>query len=211
VFDDDIFGVASNGAAAPPAATGGPATPEVVHDHVLKFLTKDSGVLYESDVLQIGIKMEFRKSLSRVQLFYGNKSHQSIGAFSSTIASTAELEVTEKQPVPSLVNVGEQIVQIFNIQCNKDFSEYPILTVTGTLMNLRITLPVFITKFVEPAQMDAATFFNRWRALAKPEQESQSIFTAQSGIDKSTAAALLSSTGLTVLDGVDPNHENHVA
>ena len=59
--------------------------------------------------------------------------------------------------------------------------------------------------------MDAATFFNRWRALAKPEQESQSIFTAQSGIDKSTAAALLSSTGLTVLDGVDPNHENHVA
>ena len=64
----------------------------------------------------------------------------------------------------------------------QDFSENPILSVVGSLVNLAITVPVFITKFVEPAQMDATTFFNRWRALAKPEQESQSIFTASSYI-----------------------------
>ena len=59
----DIFNVGvTNG--APPAAAA-PSAPEVVKDHVLKFLTKDSGVIYESDSLQIGIKMEFRKSLSR--------------------------------------------------------------------------------------------------------------------------------------------------
>ena len=33
--------------------------------------------------------------------------------------STAELEISEKQPVPGQVNPGEQIVQIFNVQCNK--------------------------------------------------------------------------------------------
>ena len=58
--------------------------------------------------------------------------------------------------------------------------------------------------------MDANTFFTRWRALSKPEQESQSIFTAAQTIDKTAAAAMLASTGLTVLEGVDPNGENHV-
>ena len=59
------------------------------------------------------------KYIFRVQLFFGNKSQQSITNFSSSIQSTAELEVSEKQPVPAQVNPGEQIVQIFNIQCNK--------------------------------------------------------------------------------------------
>ena len=92
----------------------------------------------------------------------------------------------------------------------QDFSEYPVLSVVGSTLNLAISVPIFITKFVEPAQMDANTFFTRWRALAKPEQESQSIFTAAQSIDKGVTASMLASTGLTVLEGVDPNAENHV-
>ena len=64
-------------------------------------------------------KEEKYEIIFRVQLFFGNKSQQSITNFSSSIQSTAELEVSEKQPVPTQVNPGEQIIQIFNIQCNK--------------------------------------------------------------------------------------------
>ena len=83
------------------------------------------------------------KYIFRVQLFFGNKSQQSITNFSSSIQSTAELEVSEKQPVPAQVNPGEQIVQIFNIQCNKvkiDFFFLEIYTVKNPTRSLRFQL-----------------------------------------------------------------------
>ena len=74
--------------------------------------------------------------------------------------------------------------------------------------------------------MDQATFFDRWRKLNKPEQETSSTFTATKPIVKEngnenflrastliccSAVNLLKSSGLSVLEGIDPNAENHVA
>ena len=70
----------------------------------------------------------------------------------------------------------------------KDFTEQPVLTVTGfggaSGFNLNIKIPLFITKFGDVAAMDQATFFDRWRKLNKPEQESSSTFTATKPIVK---------------------------
>lgn len=38
-----------------------------------KFLFKNNGVLFENEMLQIGVKSEFRLNLGRLGLFYGNK------------------------------------------------------------------------------------------------------------------------------------------
>lgn len=38
-----------------------------------RFLFKNNGVLFENDLLQIGVKSEFRHNLGRLGLFYGNK------------------------------------------------------------------------------------------------------------------------------------------
>lgn len=85
-----------------------------------------------------------------------------------------------------------------------------------------------MTKFAATATMDANQFFQRWRGLEKPDQQSQSVFKTAS-IDREAgmfhwlftdlpyctylpvASGILSSCGLTVLEGVDPNGENHVA
>ena len=79
---------------------------------------------YQNGVQEVIIKVKqaafpFTNFYFRVQLFFGNKSQQIITNFSSSMQSTAELEISEKQPVPGQVNPGEQIVQIFNVQCNK--------------------------------------------------------------------------------------------
>ena len=70
----------------------------------------------------------------------------------------------------------------------QDFTEQPVLTVTGfggaSGFNLKIKIPLFITKFGDVAAMDQATFFDRWRKLNKPEQESSSTFTATKPIVK---------------------------
>ena len=39
----------------------------------LRFICKNNGVLFENDILQIGIKSEYRLNLGRVGIFFGNK------------------------------------------------------------------------------------------------------------------------------------------
>ena len=38
-----------------------------------RFICKNNGVLFENDILQIGIKSEYRLNLGRVGIFFGNK------------------------------------------------------------------------------------------------------------------------------------------
>lgn len=38
-----------------------------------RFIFKNNGVLFENDLIQIGVKSEFRQNLGRLGLFYGNK------------------------------------------------------------------------------------------------------------------------------------------
>ena len=38
-----------------------------------RFACKNNGVLYENDLLQIGVKSEFRQNLGRLALYFGNK------------------------------------------------------------------------------------------------------------------------------------------
>ena len=42
-------------------------------DNLKKLIWKNNGVLFENDLLQIGVKAEFRANLGRMTLFYGNK------------------------------------------------------------------------------------------------------------------------------------------
>ena len=46
---------------------------EAPTDNLNKFYCKNNGVLYENDVIQIGVKTECRSNLARLALFYGNK------------------------------------------------------------------------------------------------------------------------------------------
>jgi hypothetical protein len=42
-------------------------------DFFCRFVCKNNGVLFENDLIQIGVKSEFRQNLGRLGLFYGNK------------------------------------------------------------------------------------------------------------------------------------------
>ncbi len=55
------------------------------YDYVVlyfRFICKNNGVIYESDLIQIGVKSEFRQNLGRLGLFYGNKSSLPFTVFS---------------------------------------------------------------------------------------------------------------------------------
>lgn len=54
---------------------------------VRRFICKNNGVLFENDLLQIGVKSEFRANLGRLGLFYGNKTSNQFSNFSAVVSS----------------------------------------------------------------------------------------------------------------------------
>uniref|UniRef100_A0A665UFW1 AP-2 complex subunit alpha n=1 Tax=Echeneis naucrates TaxID=173247 RepID=A0A665UFW1_ECHNA len=202
---------------APPSEDPAPLLSEA--DELLnKFVCKNNGVLFENQLLQIGIKSEYRQNLGRMYLFYGNKTSVQFATilFDDVIIvfnNLPQLNVQTKQVEP-LVEGGAQIQQVLNIECLTDFSDAPLLNIKfrygGALQNLTLKLPVTINKFFQPTEMTSHDFFQRWKQLSQPQQEAQKIFKANHSMDTEVLKAKLLGLGTALLDNVDPNPENYV-
>nr|XP_046270762.1 AP-2 complex subunit alpha-2 isoform X3 [Scatophagus argus] len=198
---------------AGPAATSA----AVNDDGFLRFVCKNNGVLFENQLLQIGIKSEYRQNLGRMYLFYGNKTSVQFASFTTTVSCPGELQSqlnVQTKPVEPLVEGGAQIQQVLNIECLTDFSDAPLLNIKfrygGALQNLTLKLPVTINKFFQPTEMTSHDFFQRWKQLSQPQQEAQKIFKANHSMDTEVLKAKLLGLGTALLDNVDPNPENYV-
>ncbi|XP_021045802.1 AP-2 complex subunit alpha-1 isoform X1 [Mus pahari] len=194
----------------------GPPIPEA--DELLnKFVCKNSGVLFENQLLQIGVKSEFRQNLGRMYLFYGNKTSVQFQNFLPTVVHPGDLQTqlaVQTKRVAAQVDGGAQVQQVLNIECLRDFLTPPLLSVRfrygGTAQSLTLKLPVTINKFFQPTEMAAQDFFQRWKQLSLPLQEAQKIFKANHPMDAEVTKAKLLGFGSALLDNVDPNPENFV-
>uniref|UniRef100_G3UBX0 AP-2 complex subunit alpha n=1 Tax=Loxodonta africana TaxID=9785 RepID=G3UBX0_LOXAF len=200
----------------------GPPIPEA--DELLnKFVCKNNGVLFENQLLQIGVKSEFRQNLGRMYLFYGNKTSVQFQNFTPSVVHPAvsgfldhwraQLAVQTKR-LAAQVDGGAQVQQVLNIECLGDFLTPPLLSVRfrygGVPQSLTLKLPVTINKFFQPTEMAAQDFFQRWKQLSLPQQEAQKIFKANHPMDAEVTKAKLLGFGSALLDNVDPNPENFV-
>ncbi|CAG7726418.1 unnamed protein product [Allacma fusca] len=186
-------------------------------DNLKKLVFKNNGVLFENDLLQIGVKAEYRVNLGRMTLFYGNKTAFPMLGFTPSIHCGSDLAPklsVQVKPVDSTVEAGAQAQQLVNIECIEDFIEYPNLVVTFLYNNvqqkLNLKLPVTINKFFEASDMNGETFFARWKNLGGAQQETQRIFKATQPMDTSATGSKLSGFGMHLLKGIDPNPDNFV-
>lgn len=213
---------------SPVASDTGALTPGA-EENFKKFICKNNGVLFENDLLQIGVKGEYRTNLGRLGLFYGNKTSFQFSNFSSTVSCPAELQPLLKitaEPVGSVVEAGAQVQQMVQLECVQEFEEAPILHVkfstsanqeeaessggTGTMQFINLKLPVMISNFFSGAAMTSDEFFTRWKQLSLPQQEAQNIFQATTSMDTEADKSKLVGFGLTLLTDVDPNPDNFV-
>ncbi|XP_041641466.1 AP-2 complex subunit alpha-2 isoform X1 [Cheilinus undulatus] len=194
-----------------------PASVEVCEENFSRFVCKNNGVIFENQLLQIGLKSEYRQNLGRIYVFYGNKTSTQFLSFTSSVTSqdplTAQLNVHAKAVDP-VIEGGAQVQQILNIECVSDFTEAPVLDITfrygGTLQNIAVKLPVMLNKFFQPTEMTSQDFFQRWKQLGAPQQEVQKIFKAKHPMDTEVTKAKILGFGVALLDGVDPNPANFV-
>ncbi|XP_032869160.1 AP-2 complex subunit alpha-1 isoform X1 [Amblyraja radiata] len=186
-------------------------------DLLNKFVCKNNGVLFENQLLQIGIKSEYRQNLGRMYLFFGNKTSVQFLNFIVNVNCPGDLQSElnlQAKPVEPIVEGGAQVQQVINIECLSDFTEAPLLNIQfrygGTLQNITLKLPITINKFFQPTEMASEDFFQRWRQLSSPQQEAQKIFKANHPMDTEVTKAKLIGFGTALLQDVDPNQDNFV-
>ncbi|XP_041427575.1 AP-2 complex subunit alpha-1 isoform X2 [Xenopus laevis] len=187
-------------------------------ENFLRFVCKNNGVLFENQLLQIGVKSEFRQNLGRMYLFYGNKTSVQLQSFAPTVSYPGELQNQlniQTKPVDPVVEGGAQVQQVLNTECLSDFDEVPLINIKfrygGTLQNITLKLPITINKFFQATEMPSQDFFQRWKQLSLPQQEAQKIFKANHPMDSEVTKAKLLGFGSALLDKVDPNPDNYVA
>lgn len=92
---------------------------------VFRFLFKNNGVLFENEMIQIGVKSEFRQNLGRLGLFYGNKTQvplinsQPVLQWSSEEAKKLNVQI---KAVDSTLDAGAQIQQMITAECVDSYS-----------------------------------------------------------------------------------------
>ncbi|GAB5578245.1 AP-2 complex subunit alpha-2 isoform X1 [Prionailurus iriomotensis] len=201
---------------------------ELEREPVVRFVCKNNGVLFENQLLQIGLKSEFRQNLGRMFIFYGNKTSTQFLNFTPTLILT--------KPVDPTVDGGAQVQQVVNIECVSDFTEAPVLNIQfrsllveegktvhnlsqlgvvgngygGTFQNVSVKLPITLNKFFQPTEMASQDFFQRWKQLSNPQQEVQNIFKAKHPMDTEITKAKIIGFGSALLEEVDPNPANFV-
>lgn len=86
---------------------------------------KNNGVLFENEMIQIGVKSEFRQNLGRLGLFYGNKTQVPLTNFQPVLQWSGE-EATKLnvqiKAVDSTLDAGAQIQQMLTAECIDSFS-----------------------------------------------------------------------------------------
>ncbi|XP_015930610.1 AP-2 complex subunit alpha-2 [Parasteatoda tepidariorum] len=215
----DVFGDLAT-ASVPNSSSNNLAPGAIVisnEEGLYKLICKNNGILFENDLLQIGVKSEFRQNLGRISLFYGNKTPLQFNNFTPTVSCSDSLSHKiniQCKPVEPTIDAGAQVQQQLNVECIDDFNEKPVLTIqfmySNVLQKLSMKLPVTINKFFEPTVMNSEAFFTRWKNLNNPSQEAQRIFKAKHPMDIETTKTKLNGFGIMLLEGIDPNIENFV-
>lgn len=100
---------------------------------LFRFVCKNNGVLFENDLIQIGVKSEFRQNLGRIGLFYGNKTQYALHSFQPQLSWTEENQAklaVQVKPIDSVLEAGAQIQQMINAECIDDYNGMLTLLLT---------------------------------------------------------------------------------
>ena len=207
-----------NGFSDEQISPGGPPTPadqQTIADFFNQLISKPNGVLYEDEILQIGVKTEYSGHLGRIAIFFGNKStRKAFNNFSSSLESTKQVQCTAVQDVAVVIPEATQLHQLYNVECltipsepvylivKFDFDRYPVAH--------SLKFPIVLSKFITGVQFNSEEFFGKWRQIGGPPREVQSVFSTGNPVDIETPREIIRSLQLTNLEAVDPNPNNSV-
>ena len=158
-------------------------------------LYQGQGVLFENDIIQIGIKHEYSGEKGSISIFFGNKSGSPLTNFSSTLEEKPYLSSQFQHP-PSIIASDDQQMQSINVIAMRpfDFTEAPNLTVSFSIgsqpYQYILRFPLVPTNFTSPVTLAAQDYMAQWKRLDQGREKQEIINLPNKVIDSNFVAAL---------------------
>ncbi|KAL3140296.1 hypothetical protein ABBQ38_004564 [Trebouxia sp. C0009 RCD-2024] len=219
----DRFAIRSGGApqgppVSPPAAGGAEPIRPVgdINDWFRKLCQSPSGVLYEDNYLQVGLKTQYQGSQGQITFFLGNKHATPLEKIIFAVPPQPQFQF-QLASVPQRLDPKQQVQVALKVTCVSSFPDVPHLQLSysqqGQQVAQNLMLPIVVSKFCTPPDnpVPKEVFFSRWRAIAGPPQKVGERVTRVTPLAKGPVEALLSSLNLGPQQGLDPEPENIVA
>ncbi|KAL3826811.1 hypothetical protein ACHAXA_000637 [Cyclostephanos tholiformis] len=190
--------------------------------------TSPSGVLFENSLLQVGMKHEYIGAQGRISVFFGNLHSTPLQNFRVKIDQPDHLRM-QMQGTQDLLDDDEsdsfgctvatktQAKLLILVEVAAPFVDAPSLRITfqtkeGEQHDYPLRLPLVVTCFMEPVNLDPGAFIQRWKSLEGPDRECQEVMklpsSASSGIDEGymdrIASVVVDGLKFGRCNGVDP-------
>merc|ERR1740138_772145 len=143
----------------------GPSETDTNSDRFRRLCLQNDAVLYEDDMLQIGVKAEYSGREAQFAVYFGNKGSAGLQAFTVQyfVREESALQLAAS-PLSQQLEADRQVVQRVNAKCLEPFLEAPWLRVQFLLPDtsprrVQIRFPVVMTKFMVGLELSKQDFF----------------------------------------------------
>lgn len=146
-----------------------PSDAETNADRFRRLCLLNDAVLYEDELLQVGVKAEYSGKEGQMAVYFGNKGGAALQAFTVQYFVREERALRlSASPLSQQLDADKQVVQRISVTCFEPFLEPPWLRVQLLLPDasprrLQIKFPVVLTKFMAGRELATQDFFRYWR------------------------------------------------
>lgn len=180
----------------------------------------NDAILFEDDMLQVGVKAEYSGLEGRLGVYFGNKGNGPLQAFTVQYYTSSQdhaLRLTAS-PINQNLEPDQQLIQRIRVVLLEPFAEPPWMRIQFLLPDnsprrIQTRLPVVITKFMIGRELSQDEFFRIWRMQQFVLNEVSNIVPLAARLRGSpihVARSLLFGGALRLHHGVDQNPENFV-
>ena len=174
---------------------------------------KESGVVYETKDLQIGMKLSVENNnTARVVFYYGNRLPHSLQNLKAGPQSSDVLRIAVQPEEGQEIPPKKQIQHFFTLTCMRPFKQpVPIplsFSYQGKQHTLTVNVPVTVGRFCVGQQLEGGAFMNVWKQFGNESQQTRKVEAAHTGV--SLAQLAVDGLHLSMVHGLEKTTDNFV-
>lgn len=171
-----------------------------------------NGIVYETAILQIGIKSIYTQDTGQYSLYIGNKSRFELTKCIITLEHLSSYSITETTCIPSTILSGEQVSCSYLVKCITGTLNLPRISISyhhsSQDNSIKMFLPIYVGKFCEPCELKSNDFLQRWNQMSKTREFSEQVILQPDISNRISIQRIIEGLGFFMLDGFDPNPDN---
>jgi hypothetical protein len=179
----------------------------------LQLCMNNDGILYEDEIIQIGLKAKYTGIGEGVfGVYFGNKTSGILNNFQVRYDCVVAVIHLTTSPMSSCLAPKNQVCQRVSVQISGPFIESPKIIVSFLLPDntprmIPLKLPLVISKFIQGRELNVDAFFSNWRNQLFLINESSSVVNVEMNLAQIARACCLGGA-LTLHHQIDENPDN---